>query len=1087
MKRYVRGILAACALAAAFVIGTAARAEDGGRMAGGGITFGTLGGDHYIEGSTDVFIPFWLDETQLIFLDPRCMLDDNDEQETNIGLGYRFGFPDMNLILGANAFYDSRWTESDNQFDQIGVGGEILQEWFDARFNYYWPEDNEKSVGGAPVGWGDGSASGHGIVQQGYGNVEAPREGWDGELGFKVPFICKWLDLRVYGGYYWFDSELSDGDELDGFRGRLEARILPGVILDAEVYEDDDLIGSDWLVGCRVRVPFDLGSVFEGKNPFAGTMEQFKGPQPTPFTARMTEMVMRDRYLHMETGVSDSPTSTQTVLDDVAFVDLDGGDDDNPGTAEAPFRTIEAALASGYTNIQLAESSEDAYEPYVDRATNNFNIPANVSLYGLVPLNGGRVYSGRGRAWVNGTEDGPTLELGGNNTVYGLRITHSDTGLDETSDNISNTDTSMTGVYAVNKTNLTIQNNVIIDCTNGIVISANDSLDNLNVAIKDNAVRTDGSAAIVYADRNGGGRAAGPTFTGTFSSGTDGEFTGFDGDGLRVYANGFDTVTMTFTDMKANDNSASGIDVRINDAVEASVTFSGVNTVTHNGWGGGGGDGVYVDINTTGGILASFSGLDVSDNGDDGLAVDLYDDGTGGVVATFNGITASSNGYDGIYADIWSNGGNVSATFEDITANDNGYYDDDDQYYYGVGVDVDDIGTGAGNVSATFSNITADGNAEEGMYVNSIGSEAGNVSVTVTNVSANRNSNDNWDEDGILFDDIWTDAGSITLLFDAITADYNGDGGLDVWAGATGGNVSGTFSNIAASWNDSSDGVTVGTEANLGGTRAAAGDTTLSFTNITGDGNDNDLIDVDADGDGTLTATFSNISGSGNGNNLIDAWLYPDDGGSVAFSNITGSSNGEWDVGGDLQAIDGNVSATFSNITSNHVQDDVGIGFNMGTDNGSASATFSNVNVQDAAYDGIYLEIYGTTSISTTLTNVVAKFNGIYDEDPGVYIEAYEADRAVGTITISGTNNVFANNYGDGLAIDANNATDYLLNFGTAASAGNNSFYNNGGDGLSNYGSGTVSAEKNWWGNSEPSTSGDVNAGSPLTSDPNPH
>ena len=90
MKRCLESLLAVCAVVAVFTIATAAGAEHDDRMAGGAISFGTLTGDDYTEGSVDVFIPFWLDETQLVFVDPRCMLDDNDEQEANLGVGYRF-------------------------------------------------------------------------------------------------------------------------------------------------------------------------------------------------------------------------------------------------------------------------------------------------------------------------------------------------------------------------------------------------------------------------------------------------------------------------------------------------------------------------------------------------------------------------------------------------------------------------------------------------------------------------------------------------------------------------------------------------------------------------------------------------------------------------------------------------------------------------------------------------------------------------------------------------------------------------------------------------------------------------------------
>ena len=46
-----------------------------------------------------------------------------------------------------NAFWDSISSARDNDFQQLGLGAEILSEWVDWRFNYYLPDDNIYEVG----------------------------------------------------------------------------------------------------------------------------------------------------------------------------------------------------------------------------------------------------------------------------------------------------------------------------------------------------------------------------------------------------------------------------------------------------------------------------------------------------------------------------------------------------------------------------------------------------------------------------------------------------------------------------------------------------------------------------------------------------------------------------------------------------------------------------------------------------------------------------------------------------------------------------------------------------------------------------
>ncbi len=99
-----------------------AEAEEGGRA-----TVGIHGNEDEVEGYGDILIPIMTTEAGgLLFANPRMSVTDSDAKELNIGLGYRHLLTDLGVILGANAYYDGRWTENDNQFNQMGFGLDVM-------------------------------------------------------------------------------------------------------------------------------------------------------------------------------------------------------------------------------------------------------------------------------------------------------------------------------------------------------------------------------------------------------------------------------------------------------------------------------------------------------------------------------------------------------------------------------------------------------------------------------------------------------------------------------------------------------------------------------------------------------------------------------------------------------------------------------------------------------------------------------------------------------------------------------------------------------------------------------------------------
>jgi hypothetical protein len=334
-----------------------------------GVTLGAAFGDHQSVAFGDVIVPAHRFRSGLLFINPRASFNDDDEREFNIGVGYRHLIPGRDAILGGNLYYDSRDTELDHQFSQVGFGLEFLSRWVDARWNYYLPqndrehsdtyESSARTESRRHVDSEEPYFAGNEIRQEvttinrrvkittveHWRTSEEAMEGYDAEMGvlLPIPRLRDMMDVKVFAGYYSFVGAFIE--DATGFKARLEVRPLPSVYLDAECFEDEDFYGSSWLVGARVQAPFDFGNLVRGRNPFAGALAGYTpgGPR-VPIASRLTDMVMRDICIRTEASepqeiVPDRKVTQETVSQtkdtDVETIGRDGppdGDDDGGGT-----------------------------------------------------------------------------------------------------------------------------------------------------------------------------------------------------------------------------------------------------------------------------------------------------------------------------------------------------------------------------------------------------------------------------------------------------------------------------------------------------------------------------------------------------------------------------------------------------------------------------------------------------------------------------------------------------------------------------------------------------------------------------------
>ncbi len=906
----------------------------------GAITLGARKGDNEVEGYGDFLLPIARISSGLLFISPRATFSDNNEEEYNLGLGYRYLVPDRKVIVGGNVYYDYRSTAANNGFDQLGLGVEMLTEWVDARANYYLPEDKREvareydvatvSESSWNAGWGDPYAHNNAVLQdyigpvkrietltQHYVEYEQALEGFDAEVGVKLPIptVSDYADIKVFGGYYFFDAKFG-GDDIKGFKGRLEVKAAQSIFLDAEVFEDKELYGSDYFVGARMVLPFSIQNFADGRNPFEGGAKGLRtSKEKSSFESRMTEMVMRD--LHVQTEMSEaieditqrmethvtkqlnkSPTNTTVLASDVTFVDGDNNTGIETGSAEHPYNTLGEGVGNAVGDTVYVWDSKDPY-------TENVDLPANLILWGsgcVMAGMDGKVFGNGIKPEVVGTAVGPTFNITGDDvTIRGFSITH-DAIFSATPDvdPIYGYDIANVGIYGGNVTRTTIGCNEIFGCSLGVLLAADD-VPIFEAAFRNNDVHDNANDGINITA--GLGKVLKP------STSIDEAYVTFDGDtatgngddGFDINVGAIDTTLVTMKNVTSTGNDDDGVDLYL-EAYDGGVVL----TVDPSTFSGNGDDGVQAYLGAQYAVLANFAGVTANNNGEDGLDIETDSGGIGLVLigpdaslmdlvtqaiggdmpdvfedflAASGPVDVSGNGDDGI--DLWMGSSFLSfAGIFDVTANNNG---DDGMYgsvlanefsallmtptetlmpLVGTGLDILDLlGLDLPVTMPTYNSygpIQANGNGGGGIDFQV--ASGGSSLMMLMNAEANNNE----DYAGVEFH-IYGDDGIAAGLFADIHANGNGEDGIRGEIESYSGPSIGIFLDFEANDNDW-DGLNVDILAHDNTALFAAASlnpvrTLLDMLNET------DLLDMDITLPGTA---FGPISTSGNGGDGMD-------------------------------------------------------------------------------------------------------------------------------------------------------------------------------------------------------------------------
>jgi hypothetical protein len=310
-----------------------------------GVRFGTESRVLYI---LDFLVPLYRDDKNILFGNVKYTPNDHDGWELNVGAGYRRILLDEKLLLGLNAYYDKRRTDWGTNHEQWGVGLEAMADLplkpFDlgltGRFNYYYPLSHTK-IDGLGTAYASYVLSDSGIVLNG-GRVEEPMRGFDYEAGVRIPYVSDYVETWAYaGGYHYKGRRVRD---INGFAARLELIPTDFMRLNYE-FHHDNYSKAEHYGEVSLEVPFSIGNLVTGKNPFEGFGDVFTGSRE--LSARMVEPVRRDVDVKVtvdeENG--DVPGGGEEV-ENVVFVSETGSDATGDGTIDNPYATISYALAS---------------------------------------------------------------------------------------------------------------------------------------------------------------------------------------------------------------------------------------------------------------------------------------------------------------------------------------------------------------------------------------------------------------------------------------------------------------------------------------------------------------------------------------------------------------------------------------------------------------------------------------------------------------------------------------------------------------------------------------------------------------------
>lgn len=839
---------------------------------------------HKTGGVIDGMMPFYGNDEHVWFANLQAYKYGDKYQSYGLGLGHR-AIVD-NAIYGAYGFYD--WQESENKksYGRIAVGIERLTETWDFRagFNYYVFTDKNNLI---DRGITSSFIEDNTIYNRHRIDAEKVYSGVNAEIGRTLGLD----NLRGYVGAYTY------GNTINGFSSRIKYDVTDRISLQVQGQYDAQ---RGWLATGGV-------SYWIGARSNTNTLAD-----------RMLEPVVRDMTIPFEVDLDhfDLEDTGRNIY--FASPDANG----TAGTQTDPTSLTDAlARATENDYIYLENGDGTAYQ-----LTDDVTLNEGVTLWGA----GSDLYF-QNRLIVSGnasqrpTVTGSVIDLKGNNTVGGFKITGTGGSNGILGSNISN----------VTLSNLTFDGSFANDGGAAIGLTGVTTAN-----ISDITIDTTGEVGI-NTNASTGVTISNATITGTYT-GSAIDMTSTSGSianaSINISAeNAIDLVSnspVTMSDLTINGTyTGAAIDISDTPNAAAGITTATINATASqavnidasSGWTlsslttqGSYADTV-VNINNSSAITLAASTITNSDTtATNGISVS-----TGST-----GVTIDDTTVTGTYSEagIYIVGAGTSATVSDSNITNS----DDDAIYIYDGASATITGTTVksenrdgilvnDDASATIMNVTANGNGRNGIRVR-------NSSAVITGGTMSENSGR-----GILVDEGGSSPTLTSATISDITANKNNGEGI---------RLSGTSGDITITGSTTNDNETVGVgiEGTSGG---------VSITDSTANFNTTDGITFNtATGDNTLNGVTANQNGS--------------DGIFVTGSNV--------EITGD------------TNFLSN-----TNIGLNV---HGDSSVNMMGGNISDNESEAIYMQgastidiinpttIDGTVNNNATTGNITISVNG---------------------------------------------------------------------------------------------------------------
>lgn len=172
----------------------------------------------------DLMIPMWQNHNNLSIFDIK-LKKDRKSFEYNLGLVYRHNFDDR-WIFGIYSYFDRRRTGHKLEANQWTFGTEALSRFFDARFNFYLPENKKQTIHVKPRELRRDHTAIYAVSEGKFQEHTLP--GYDVEAGTPLfglfPKIDDKLGTKIYVAKY--DFTRKGVAKNSGLRFRLEQKLF---------------------------------------------------------------------------------------------------------------------------------------------------------------------------------------------------------------------------------------------------------------------------------------------------------------------------------------------------------------------------------------------------------------------------------------------------------------------------------------------------------------------------------------------------------------------------------------------------------------------------------------------------------------------------------------------------------------------------------------------------------------------------------------------------------------------------------------------------------------------------------------------